>query len=244
MNPIRPAMLAALAAATPTVSADQVTLQAVRDNTLYESPTGALSNGQGIGFIAGVNNLGDIRRGLVAFDVAGGVPAGVTITGATLTLEVIQTSSGDQTIGLHRALGDWGEGTSMAQGFGGGGAPATPDDATWLHTFYDRGFWTTEGGDFAAVPSASTVVGGLGAYTWSAPGMVDDVQAWLDTPAGDDGWLLSGNEVGFGTTKAFATHEHSEVAFRPTLAITYVPGPGGLALAGLALAGVRSRRRR
>ena len=43
-----------------------VTLQAAKDNTLYESETGALSNGSGQNFFTGKTNGGNIRRGLVA----------------------------------------------------------------------------------------------------------------------------------------------------------------------------------
>ena len=41
----------------------------------------------------------------------------------------------------------------------GDGAPATPNDATWRHRFFDSVFWTTQGGDFSATVSASQSVG-------------------------------------------------------------------------------------
>jgi len=50
-------------------------------------------------------------------------------------------------IELHKLLADWGEGTSQATGEEGQGAPATPNDATWRHRFFDTIFWTNEGGD-------------------------------------------------------------------------------------------------
>src|SRR5512138_1978 len=66
-----------------------VTLTTSKDNTLYESATGALSNGAGAHFFAGrtgTNSGGKIRRGVIAFDVAANVPPGSTITNVVLTL--------------------------------------------------------------------------------------------------------------------------------------------------------------
>ena len=55
---------------TPT-SADVVTIEPVKDNTLYESSTGSLSNGAGQHFFVGLTRLNLARRGLLAFDIAG-----------------------------------------------------------------------------------------------------------------------------------------------------------------------------
>jgi len=97
-------------------------------------------------------------------------------------------------IELHKLLADWGEGTSQATGEEGQGAPATPNDATWRHRFFDTIFWTNEGGDFSAVVSASQSVGPVGQYTWSSAQMVADVQSWLENPASNFGWLVLGDE--------------------------------------------------
>ena len=39
-----------------------------------------------------------------------------------------------------------GEGASNAGDPGGMGAPAVVNDATWVHTFYNTGFWIAPGG--------------------------------------------------------------------------------------------------
>jgi hypothetical protein len=92
-------------------------------------------------------------------------------------------------IELHRLLANWGEGTSQATREEGTGAPATLNDATWRHRFYDTIFWTTEGGDFSPTVSASQSVGPIGQYMWSSAQMVADVQSWLDNrPATSVGW--------------------------------------------------------
>ena len=58
--------------------AGEIGLIASRDNTLYENGGGALSNGSGNYLFAGNTNGQGLRRALVHFDVAGGIPAGST----------------------------------------------------------------------------------------------------------------------------------------------------------------------
>ena len=58
---------------------NEVTIAATKDNTLYESSTGSCSNGGGNHFFAGKTSGNQIRHGLVAFDIAGNIPAGPTI---------------------------------------------------------------------------------------------------------------------------------------------------------------------
>jgi hypothetical protein len=72
-----------------------------------------------------------------------------------------------------------GEGASNAGDPGGMGAPAVVNDATWVHTFYNTGFWIAPGGDSSSTISATRGVSGNGAYTWSGSGLIADVQAWV-----------------------------------------------------------------
>ena len=197
-----------------------------RDNTLIEEASGALSNGAGPVFHAGrvgMNGGGLRRRGVVAFDVAGSVPAGATVERAFLTLHVAASNTGDRTIGVHPLTSDWGEGTSFAAG--GTGAASTQDDATWLHTFYPASNWTTPGGDFVAGASATATVGGIGSYTWTSSALVADVQGWLDYPSTNHGWILLGDETTTQTVKGFDSRESANGLFRPRL--TIYTGPTG-----------------
>ncbi|PYL65106.1 MAG: hypothetical protein DMF20_09340, partial [Verrucomicrobia bacterium] len=190
--------------------ADVINISPIKDNTLYEyDPTeGDLSNALGFHFFAGATGMSELRRGVLAFDVAGNIPAGSRIMGVTLTLNMSRTALITAlTVELHTLLADWGEGTSQASGEEGTGAPATPNDATWRHRFFDTIFWTTEGGDFSATVSASQLVGDVGVYTWSSPQMVADVQSWLENPDANFGWLVLGDESGAGTAKRFDTRE-------------------------------------
>ncbi|MCL4211792.1 MAG: DNRLRE domain-containing protein [Phycisphaeraceae bacterium] len=227
--------------------ADTVHIGAMRDNTLFFHAEGAISNGAGQHFFAGVNSQNNLRRGLLAFDIVGAVPAGATITGVSLTLHLSSANPAPRMMTLHRILTAWGEGASDAPGEEGNGAPAQPGDATWRHTFHDTQFWTTPGGDFDAAASGGLLVGDVGFYTWSSvlgnPGMVVDVQQWLDNPALNHGWLLRGDESTTSTAKRFDTREHPTTEFRPVLTVEYtIPAPatGVLLLAGL----VAPRRRR
>lgn len=212
-----PALVGALLALDQPASAQTdnavVSLSAAKDNTLYEDLTGSTSNGAGSYFFVGSTANGDIRRGVIAFDIASAIPAGSTINSVTLTLHMSRTVAGAENITLHRLLADWGEGASNAAGEEGDGAQATTGDATWLHTFYDTGFWTTSGGDFVGTASASASVGGVAFYSWgSTPRMVADVQAWLDNPASNFGWLVKGNEAMPTTAKRFDSRQNREPA--------------------------------
>ena len=205
--------------------AQTANLTSVKDNTLYESTSGSLSNGAGTRMFVGVTDGNDLRRALVQFNIAASIPACATITSATLTMEMVRTNTGSQPVALHRATQDWGEASSTAPGGQGGGGPAATGDATWVHTFSNTSTWTTLGGDFVPTASASISVGGQGSYTWSSNAqLVSDVQSWVDNPTSNFGWLLKGDELTNPTAKAFATKEHSIPAERPTLMVTYTTG--------------------
>jgi hypothetical protein len=220
-------ILAALLGGVPNLAIAQLAnINPSKDNTLYQyvPADGDQSNALGNHFFAGETGMGELRRGVLAFDIAGNVPAGSTILGVTLSLNMSRTGLDDaQTVELHKMLADWGEGTSVAPGEEGTGAPATPNDATWRHRFFDTIFWTTEGGDFSATASATQSVGAVGVYTWSSSQMRADVQSWLDDPASNFGWLVLGDESAILTAKRFDTRES---ASPPVLTIQYRPaGP-------------------
>lgn len=216
-DPLGVDQLASRGAASTTI-----TLVPSKDNTLFESETGNLSNGAGLFFFAGRTNQGLLRRGLLAFDIAASVPAGAVIESVELRMEMNRTVAGNIEIGLHRVLADWGEGTSDAEGQEGPGGTSTAGDATWLHTFYDTATWSTPGGDFAANASASQVVGSFEFYTWgSNTALVADVQSWLDDPSGNFGWAVLGDESANRTVKRFASRENTAPTTRPMLTVTY-----------------------
>ena len=198
-----------------------------KDNTLYEDASGSLSNGRGQHFFVGKTGAttNRIRRGVIAFDVAGGIPAGSTIDSVTLTLHMSRTQAGAQTVSVRRLLGDWGEGSSDAPSNEGGGTTASSGDATWTHSFFVTASWNAPGGDFQGSTRASASVGGVEFYSWSSAGLVSDVQGWLDDPSSNSGWLLQGNESQDQTTKRFDSRQNPVAANRPTLTVQYTPPP-------------------
>jgi hypothetical protein len=238
----------------PPALADTVSPAPTRDATLYsEIPTNA--SGSGPTLIGGVNAVGAPTRTVLAFDVAGGVPAGATIDSVELRLNYMHSNnSGAEAPGgyaLHPLLADWGEGPSNAGPFPGAGfgAAAIAPDTTWLHMFSPGSFWVTPGGDFAAASSAAISIpsddcnSGIGLdcgiYTWTSPAMAADVQGWLDNPAGNFGWILKGaDETLGGTTRGFDSREG---AVPPELVVNFTPGavPGvsgwGIAVFALAM---------
>jgi len=213
-----------------------VVLGPSKDNTLYESSTGDISNGAGSNFIAGETNVGLLRRGVIAFDIADNIPAGATINSVSLSLHMSQTSGGAATVQLARLSADWGEGTSNADGSPGRGASATTDDATWVYPFYGATTtWTNSGGDFATTASAFTSVDDVGSYTWgSTSKMVADVQGWLDDSSSNFGWIVLGDESEAQTAKRFDSKENATDANRPALTIDYTTAAASaLAVSGL-----------
>ena len=213
----------ALAAAPRQIITETVMLAPSQDNTLYQSELGTVSNGKGAYLFAGNTNNGLARRAVVAFDVAGALPAGATVLSAEVSLQVsrLQPGADESAIGLHALARDWGEGASDAAGEEGAGALAQTGDATWLHTFYDTATWTQPGGDFGPA-LATTTVAGTGRYGWASAALTVDVQRALDSPGGFFGWALLGDESASGTARRLNSREHGTVETRPRLTITYL----------------------
>ena len=223
--------------ATPSLQAAQsVSLGPSKDNTLYEDATGSISNGAGKHVFAGKTKAGKIRRAVSAFDIAD-IPDGSTIESVTLTLHMSRfpialTQAPSVTVELRRLEADWGEGTSAAPANEGGGIKATSGDATWADRFFDTETWGSPGGDFSPTVSASKSVGGIGDYTWgSTDQMVADVQAWLDNPSTNFGWILIGNEAQTQTAKRFGSKDNA--ANPPALTVTFASPQAAAGGAGL-----------
>jgi hypothetical protein len=233
-------LLAIALFSTPNTLAEQVTLQPVKDTTIYEDAEGSLSNGSGDYLFAGVNGItggNRILRSVIAFDLSS-IPAGARIENVTLQMlqETPRNDTTQREVSLHRVMSAWGEGASDAdEGTGAGsggadGAPAAEGDATWLHTFFSDTFWTSPGGDFDDTASASRPVGANNYYQWTSEQMAADLQGWLDDPSSNFGWLVKGQESLNGATttaKRFSSRESTGENIRPQLYVDYsvVPRP-------------------
>ncbi len=218
-----------------------ITLEASQDNTVFESNTGALSNGAGRFFFAGRNGGGGgqlIMRGLVQFDVASRIPPGATINSVALALNVSTPMPHTGTVTLHPVLAPWGEGLSVGGGMGeAAGAAPTVGDATWIHTYFNTALWATPGGDFRPEASASLAVGGIGPHVVdSTPELVADVQAWLNNPGSNNGWLFRLSDEAAPAIR-FDSRNHGNPSVRPRLVVDFTlptilisPGTGIYAL--------------
>lgn len=244
------AMLVLCVVGTAGAAAESVTLDPIKDATLYSNADGFLANGAGeFNFIGrtGSRGGGSPRRGLMEFDLSS-IPAGATITSATLTMHVNWFRGGALNISLYPMLASWMEGTANAgggeSGGGGGGSASSDGDVTWIHRWVGGPLWNSPGGDFAATAAATTAVSGVGFYNWSSPGMVANLQSWIDNPSGNFGWMMKAPETAIGNTKRFDARESNNVEFRPRMEVTYtIPAPGAAALV-MGLGAVASRRRR
>ncbi len=224
------ALLVLAVGSTQSAWADSVTLTPLKDNTLFEEKDGKLSNGAGTYLFAGNTKQGDsenTRRALLQFDLSA-IPPTATITNVRLTLYMSRTIDGSpRSHTLHRVLASWGEGASNAPDQEGKGTDAQTGDATWLHRFFNTIRWTQIGGDYSTTSSGSASVGtSNGDYSWSTPGMVQDVQFWLANPAANFGWLVRGAEGNLiETARQFHSREStvSGGARRPRLQVDFIP---------------------
>ena len=202
------------------------TLNPSKDNTIFSELT---SNSDAGGKLtSGRTSVGNLRRALLGFNVAGQLPAGAVVTSAQLTLNLNQTTATtNASMSLYRLSQDWGEGTSDPLGnAGGAGVAATVGDATWTARFYDPTsptLWSTAGGSYNASSSSTATVGTTaGQYLWTSALLATDVQGWVNTPATNFGWVLVGDEAVNQSARRFDSREGA-ANVRPALALNYNP---------------------
>jgi hypothetical protein len=228
-----------LCLAVGSAGAVTVDLGALKDTTIFQNNPDNSAGGQ-TQFFSGTNSATSPRRALIAFDIAGSIPAGSTITSVDLMLTLSQVAGGGMgggggspTIGLHEIGQNWGEGSVSAGS--GQGSPASAGDATWNSAMHGSVLWAAAGGDFDPSASASqTIVGTTTdvSYIWaSTVALVADVQGWLDNPSSNFGWLLRNeDETSAQTVRAFYSHEFGNPEFQPKLTVNYVPEPSAFLL--------------
>jgi hypothetical protein len=225
-------------AARLAIYGETVTLTPVADTTLFEHDP---NNNQGrnatlaAGTTAGVSGPPARSRALLKFELSGSIPTNATVTSASITIRVSKAPSPkvDSVFDLRRMLESWNEGTKN----GNTGSPAAAGETTWrarLHspTPANATLWTAPGGgtntDFAAVMSASTMVRGLGTYTFaSTPELVADVQTWLNDTNSNHGWILMSQSEGLARTARRIGAREGNANDRPRLVVEFtVPATG------------------
>lgn len=193
-----------------------------KDNTLFETVDGSVSNGAGDKIFMGKPNNGLIRRGVLEFDVSS-IPNNATITSVALDLTVTDTPGGAQNgvAALHLALSEWGEAGSSGNGQG---APSQTGDATWIHRFFDTTAWNNPGGDFMPVASDTAAFDNQSTsvtFTGSTE-LIADITTWIQDSNDNHGWVLIGDETNNGNVRGFASLDHATIESRPILTIGYL----------------------
>lgn len=206
-----------------------VQLSPVADASIFNGTLGAdtLADGAGPHLWLAVTAEGLNRRALLRFDVSA-LPPGSVVRSARLVLYESRSRT-DQVVRVHRVLAPWTEGPADGGGSGTGVA-AQPGDVTWQRRSHPAQAWQAPGGDWAAQASAQALVGPPNqTYAFgSSAGLVADVQAWVDLPAANHGWVLIGDEITQQSAKRFESRENTAAANRPRLEVDYdPPAPAG-----------------
>ena len=219
-----------LALASAPAHAATVTIAPAGDNTIADGVDPGTgedfrdnSSGACEDVFSGTTADGFTRRALLRFDIAGSIPPGATINSVTLTLTVNKSpDTQDATMTLHPVSRSWGEGTNDCGPKGGGqglDAVTGSGDATWTHAEFDSVTWTGSGGDFGDASASAPVGFDNGSQgVWSSTTMAGEVQAWLDNPTTNYGWILVGDEARSPTARRFSSREGT---VPPTLEIDF-----------------------
>ncbi len=146
-----------------------------------------------------------IAHGLIRFDDIFGsdaaqIPLGATITAASLTVNVTQSTGASANITLHRMLTPW-----------------TGSD-TW-NTFVN-GVQADDIEAAFAIDSTLANPNTTSLVTFSGPALVATLQAWSNGTATNHGWAIL-NDHNFWV---FSSSEEATISLRPQLMVTYVPG--------------------
>lgn len=192
------------------------------DTGLYEmAPTNNL--GGSLAVPVGVHSGAKRSRYLVRFDPGGVFPAGAVVTGVELRIQVTVAGSPAHDYGMHRMLRDWAEGSRE----GNNGSGAIAGETTWLAQYHPAVTWASPGGgegvDYAGVPSVTGTLGGDGSTNYfSGPELAADVQAWLDDPGLNFGWMIRAVDESLAhTARRIASRESAGTG--PLLIVHYLP---------------------
>lgn len=138
------------------------------------------------------------QRIVIKFDISS-LPAGATISSASLRLIPTNTSGYDRTYAAHRITDSWAEGTVT---------------------------WTNTGSDYDGTATDNQLVdydGGVpDSVNWD---VTSDVQDFVDGTETNYGWLIKDNpETGTSRWWQFGTKENATSANRPILRVIYTSG--------------------
>ncbi len=211
----------------PLARAETVTLKAAADTSLHEVfPGNNLGAEQDLPAGAvGSRNGGKRTRALFKFDFTGKIPPNATLTSASLKITVVQRPSAGvaSMFDLHRMLVDWGEGKKTT---GKSGAAASAGEVTWNNRSHPSTPWGAPGAkaatDFAEKVSAALLMNSSTAYTFGpTPDLLADVQAWINDPAANFGWILISEKENTSSTARRISAKEGPAASAPTLVVEF-----------------------
>ncbi len=201
-------------------------LVAAADVTLY--PDGVSANGAGDHVFAGTvgGSVPLPRRALLRFEFDS-LPEEYLVLEASLHLEISRTPNGSlgATFTVHRLTRDFHEGSTDAQANEGSGSPVLAGDATWTHANWPAESWTTPGGDFSPVVSATddpSVAGN--SVVMTGAGLAEDVRLW-QAGAAAHGWAILGDETQTRTVRRFISRTNPTENLRPRLRLRLAVRP-------------------
>jgi hypothetical protein len=227
-------------------TAGSASVPALHDAMIFGTIT-TRASGEGPGMFAGADSNGNVKRGLVTFNLGSAhIPSGATIESVTMSLVLGQVGGAGmggsggayptRIISIYHLTKAWSEGTSgsptsKTMGGTGSGYPAGSGDVTWIYADDPSSSWTTHGGDYTATALASHTFAfpfTLGSTaTWSSTAMVNEVKNWVTTPSSYNGWIIESNLeaddqsfLGWWTKDGAAANSNSALA--PKLTITWM----------------------
>lgn len=202
MNKVKFCSLSLLLLFCTSATADQVTLDAVKDSGFFagvDPDTGDVfptPNNFGAHLHVPVATANNFRRnrGVFEFDLSS-IPSDATINSATFDFEVTAQGGFNGQSGvdfdLHRVTTAWDEGTGTSNI----GNP-TGDGVTWSMSTGTNS-WTTLGGDFDPMVIGAVFVDGPALnYTISGSELVTVIQGMVDGSLTNNGFLLKGAQEG------------------------------------------------
>ena len=210
------------------VAAETLTVGPIADTSLFENSPG--NNLGRVNFMpVGLTSEGKIGRGLLKFDLST-IPPGATVTSASLRLTATRGRD-NHILDLHRFLVPWTEGIGAGSPSGGGsiGTAARPGEPTWNHRQHNIVPWQSPGSgagsDYEETASAFVTVDANKAFSFQSPAMISDLQAWIQNPESNHGWLIKARDESTddGSARRYSSREAASGA--PLLTVTYEAAP-------------------
>ena len=163
-----------------------------------------------------VGNDSYSERTLLGFDLRD-IPAGATVTSATMSAYMSEAPWEALTVGAHRVTAGWEEGT--------GNWDCTHDGASWAERSSGTN-WATPGGDYVATAAATKAHTATDVPGWDNFDVSSVVRSWVDGTAPNHGILLRATNESPGannaTYLAYHTDDYlSQSTLRPKLAVSY-----------------------